>query len=79
MKNKDLEKYIKDLKDKRSRLKFELAEVEDELNSISNQSSVKKRSGNPSKLCPICKGEGEYHDFWAGYSPCSNCRGTGYV
>ena len=62
MKNKDLEKYIKDLKDKRSRLTFELAEVEDELESISKSN------------CSTCNGTGKYWDFWTGNSSCPDCN-----
>ena len=62
LRNKDLEKYITDLENKKKRLEFELAEVEDELESVSKS------------ICSTCNGTGKYWNFWAGNSPCPNCN-----
>ena len=74
MRNKDLEKYIKDLKDKRSRLAFELAEVEDELESINKSINLNPKNSVNKSNCSTCNNTGEYWDFWAGSSPCPDCN-----
>ena len=73
MKNKDLEKYIKDLKDKRSRLAFELAEVEDELESINTSTNLNLKNSVNKPNCSICNNTGEYWSLWTGNSPCPHC------
>lgn len=77
MKNTKLEKYIIDLENKKKRLEFELAEVNDELESIVSKAGSSFQH-NYAKECSLCNGIGEYNDRWAGFITCPRCGGSGY-